>query len=235
MSQWLSEITDGSRTHLQVGTCTRHTLFAILPDIWASGVICVSKAQGFAPEILHMGLVSNLSYMDHNKTKLRVKDPFGGHAINSDVALVLGNTASSKKSHTENYLKKLVTHHPDNQNKNLSKVSLGNGTIKGIRSALEKVSYASIVSSEPTHTIRTPYLEEPDGCQLLPRTMLNTWAQGEEDESGTGNGIMHIKEYKFIFCVNWTAQRRGVHLSASAARFSEADVNGVFSWECHGR
>ena len=91
----------------------------------------------------------------------------------------------------------LVNNHPDNTNKKLSQVSLGNGTIKGIRSALEKVKYAGIVSSEPTHTIRTPYLEEPDGCQLLPRTMLNTWTQGEDDESGIGNGMTHIKEYKF--------------------------------------
>ena len=97
-------------------------------------------------------------------------------------------------------VKKLVDNHPDNMNKKLSQVSLGNGTIKGIRSALERVTYAGIVSSEPTHTIRTPYLEEPDGCQLLPRTMLDTWTQGEEDESGTGNGIAHVKEYKFI-CV----------------------------------
>ena len=25
--------------------------------------------------------------------------------------------------------------------------------------------------------------------------MLNTWTQGEEDESGTGNGITHLREY----------------------------------------
>ena len=159
-------------------------------------MICVPKAQGFAPELLHMGLVSGVSYMDHNETKLRVKGPFDGHAIKSDIEVVLGNTTRSKKSYMENYLKKLVSHHPDNQNKNLSKVSLGNGTIKGIRTGLEKVNYASITSFEPTHTIRTPYLEEPDGSQLLPRTIFNTWTQGEEDESGTGNGITHLKEYK---------------------------------------
>ena len=93
--------------------------------------------------------------------------------------------------------KNLVNNHPDNLNKKLSQASVGNGTIKGIRTALEKVKYAAVVSSEPTHTIRTPYLEEPDGCQLLPRTMLNTWTQGEDDESGTGNGMTHIKQYKF--------------------------------------
>ena len=51
----------------------------------------------------------------------------------------------------------------------------------GIRSALERVNYVGIVSSEPTHTIRTPYLAESDGRQLLPRTMLDTWIQGEDD------------------------------------------------------
>ena len=136
--------------------------------------------------------------MDHNETKLRVKGLLDPHAINSDVAVVIGNTASSKKSHLDDMAKKLLAHHPDNLNKSLSKVSLGNGTIKGIRAALEKVHYAGIVSSEPTHTIRTTFLEEPDGCQLLPRTMLNTLTQGEDDESGTGNGITHIKEYKFM-------------------------------------
>ena len=197
MSRWLSEIKDDSRTHLQVATCTTFSLFDVMPDIWSSSVICLSKVQGVAPEILHMALVSNLSYMDHNETKLRVKGPLEQHSINSDVAVCIGNTVSSKKSYLENTCKNLVNNHPENLNKKLSQASVGNGTIKGIRTALEKVKYAAVVSSEPTHTIRTPYLEEPDGCQLLPRTMLNTWTQGEDDESGTGNGITHIKEYKF--------------------------------------
>ena len=97
-------------------------------------------------------------------------------------------------------MKKLVSHHPDNQNKNLSTVSLGNGATKGIRTALEKVNYANLTSSEPTHTIRTPDLEELDGSQLLPRTMLSTWTQGEDDKSGTGNGL----QVKNI--MNWTDQ-----------------------------
>ena len=58
------------------------------------------------------------------------------------VAVTIANTASSKKSHLENMVKKLVNHYPDNMNKKLSQVSLGNGTIKGIRSALERVHYA---------------------------------------------------------------------------------------------
>ena len=116
MSRWLSVIKDDSRTHVHVGTCTSHRLFDILPDIWASAAICVSKAPGFASEMLHLGLVSNLSYMDHNETKLRVKGPLDGHAINSDVAVVIGNTVSSKRSQLDNDVKKLVTHHPENQN-----------------------------------------------------------------------------------------------------------------------
>ena len=138
--------------------------------------------------------------MDHNETKLRVKGPFDGHAINSDIAVVLGNTASSKESHMENYLKKLVSHHPDNQNKNVSKVSLGNGTIKVIRTALEKVNYASITSSEPTHTIRTPYLEEPDGSQLLPRTMLNAWHQGRKTSPGLAMALRISEITRLNYC-----------------------------------
>jgi len=98
----------------------------------------VAKSQGFAQELFHLGLVSNLTLLDHNETKLRVKGPSDVHAIISDIAVVLGNTASSKKSHMENMLKRLVSQHPDNQNKNIPKVSLGNGTIKGVRTALEK-------------------------------------------------------------------------------------------------
>ena len=106
-----------------------------------------------------MALLSNLSYMDHNDTKLCIKCPLDEHSINSDVAVIIGNTSSSNKSHFEHMVK--------------------------------------IVSSEPTHIIRTEYLEEPDGCQLLPRTMLNTWTQGEDDESETGSVMTQIKQSKF--------------------------------------
>ena len=93
----------------------------------------------------------NLLFVDHNETKLQVKGPSDQSAIISDIAVVLGNTASSKKSHMENMLKRLVSQHPEIQNKNLPKVSLGNGTIKGVRTALEKVNTAIITSSTPKH------------------------------------------------------------------------------------
>ena len=96
-------------------------------------------------------------------------------------------------------LKRLVSRHPEIQNKNIPKVSLGNGTIKGVPRPLEKVNSAIITSSQPSHTIRTPYLEDPDGSQPLPRTMINTWTEGEDDESGTGKGMTHLKDYKFRF------------------------------------
>ena len=100
-----------------------------------------------------------------------------------DIAVVLGYTVSSKISHMEHSLKRLVSRPLEIQNKYISKVY---GTIKGVRTALEKVNYAIMTSSEPTHTIRTPHIEDHDGSLLLPRTMINTWTQGDDDESGTG-------------------------------------------------
>ena len=76
MFGWLSEIKDDSRTHLQVATCTTFSLCDVMPDIWVSSVLCLSKAQGFAPEILHMALVSNLSFMDHYETNFACQRSF---------------------------------------------------------------------------------------------------------------------------------------------------------------
>ena len=104
-----------------------------------------------------------------------------------DIAVVLGYTVSSKISHMEHSLKRLVSWPLEIQNKYIPKVLLGNGNIKGVPRPLEKVIYGTITSSEPTHTIRTPYLEDHDGSLLLPRTMINTWTQGDDDESGTGS------------------------------------------------
>ena len=116
MSRNLSVIKDDSRTLLHVGTSTSHRLFDILPDTWASAVICVLKAPSFAAELLHVGLVSNLSYLDDNETKLWVNSPLDGHAINSDVVDVIGNMFSFKRSHLPDYDKKLVARHLENQN-----------------------------------------------------------------------------------------------------------------------
>ena len=72
---------------------------------------CLSQAQGFAPEILHMALLSNLTYMDHNDTKLCIKCPLDEHSINSDVAVIIGNTSSSNKSHFE-HMVRIVSSEP---------------------------------------------------------------------------------------------------------------------------
>ena len=65
--------------------------------------------------------------------------------------------------------------------------------------ALQKVNYAIIISSEPTHTVRTPYLEDADGSQLLLRTFINTWTQGEDDASVMGKRMTHLKDYMYRF------------------------------------
>ena len=93
-----------------------------------------------------------------------------------------------------------MSQHPEIQDENIPMVSLANGTIKRVRMALQKTTYANITSSELIHIIRTPYLEDLEVAQLLPRTLINTWTQGEEeDESGTGNGMMYLNDYKFKF------------------------------------
>ena len=88
-------------------------LHDILPDTWASAVITVAKAQGFHPEMFHLGLVSNLSFMDYHLTKLRITGPSDQHAIISDIAVVLGSSASCKKSHMEKVLNRFLIEHSD--------------------------------------------------------------------------------------------------------------------------
>ena len=60
----------------------------------------------------------------------------------------------------------------------------------------------SIVLSEPTHTIRTPYLVESEGCQFWPVTKIDTWIQGEND-----NGVRaHLCQVMEVIC---QAQKQG--------------------------
>ena len=56
-----------------------------------------------------------------------------------------------------------------------------------------------IISSEPTAIVRTPYLEDPDGSQLSLCPFINTWTQGQDDVSGMGKRMKHLKDYMFWF------------------------------------
>ena len=64
----------------------------------------------------------------------------------------------------------------------------------GICSALKMGNYLSIVSSEPTHTIRTPYLVESEGCQFWPVTMIDTCIQ-EENDNGVRAHLCRVMEF----------------------------------------
>ena len=63
----------------------------------------------------------------------------------------------------------------------------------GICSALKMAKYAGIVSSEPTHTIRTPYLVESEGCLFWPVTMIDTCIQ-EENDNGVRAHLCRVME-----------------------------------------
>ena len=144
------------------------------------------------PEMFHLGLVSNLSFMDHHLTKLRITGPSDQHAIISDIAVVLGNTASSKKSHMENMLNGFLIQHSDFDGYSSPTVSLANGNIKRVRRCLQQTRSANLTSSDPIHIIRTPYLEAVDSAHCLLRTLINTWTQGEEDELGMAHGNRNL-------------------------------------------
>ena len=96
--------------------------------------------------MFHLGLVSNLSFMDHHLTKLRITGPSDQHAIISDIAVVLGNTASSKKSYMENMLNGFLIQHSDFDGYSNPMVSLANGNIKRARRCLQQTRSANITS-----------------------------------------------------------------------------------------
>ena len=121
----------------------------------------------FFPELFHLGLVSNLSFLVHHQTKLRVTGPSDQHAIISDIAVVLGNTASSKKSHMENMLKGFLIQHPDFDGYSIPMVSLANGNTNRVPRCLQETRSANTTSSDPIHIIRTPYLEDVESAQCL--------------------------------------------------------------------
>jgi hypothetical protein len=137
--------------------------------------------------------------MDHHLTKLRIKGPSDQYAIMSDIAVVLGSSASCKKSHMEKVFNNLLIQHSDLDVYNSPAVSLGHGNIKRVRRCLQQTRSANITSPDPIHIIRTPYLKDYDSGHLLPRTLINTWTQGEEDEFVMNQGKMNLKDYKFKF------------------------------------
>ena len=146
MTEWLDEIVADKRSYPEASQCIQLSLYDFMPRAWVDALMCLTKAQGFAPELLHQSRMSNLSFLEHHATKLRAKGPDEENAIMSDIAVVLGNKASPKNSTMERMLKRLCTKHPMSLNKSMGKVSCGNGTIKGVRTALEKCSMAMITS-----------------------------------------------------------------------------------------
>ena len=108
--------------------------------------------------------MSNLSFVDHHLTKLRITGPSDQHAIISDIAVMLGNTASSKKSHMENMLNGFLIQPSDFDGYSSPTVSLANGNIKGVRRCLQQTRSAIITYSDLVHIIRTPYLLDVDSA-----------------------------------------------------------------------
>ena len=105
-----------------------------------------------------------------------------------DIFVALGFMVSSKISHVEHSLNRLVSRPLEIQNKYIPKVLChATAPVMGVPRRLENVIYVIITSSEPSHTIRTPYLEDNDGSLLLPFTMINTWTQGDDEEPLTGS------------------------------------------------
>ena len=120
------------------------------------------------------------------------------------------------------------------QNKNIPKLSLGKGTIKVVRMALHKVNLLIIISSEPTPTVRTSYLEDPDGSQLLLCTFINTWTQGQDDVPVMGKSMKHLKDYMFLFLLIGQLKVFEYIFRPQHRGFSESNDDVALPRECHG-
>ena len=193
----LDAIAKDDRTHRELATDPDFSIGALYPVPIAMVVKTIAVAEGWSPECLAACLLSNMAFLEHQRTRLAVQSS-AIHAVSPNIPIVIGASSSARKSSLLKFTTDLlVTEDCPCDGIASRSVFLVDATLRGIRNALVSFSRCSVSSDEIVNTYHTPWSETSTGVNYLSRSKLNTYLNCERDDVITATSTTHIQDYAF--------------------------------------
>ena len=194
---WLESIHADERTHRQLALDPMYTLREVTPSVFADAVLTMARSQGWSAECLHACLRSNLSWLENPDSRLRTR-PGDTHSVNTDIPVFIGQPVSTKKSSMVEYTKHQLLVANPKAPKYMKDVFHNDGTLKAQRLALQTHRRLSLSSDEVTATYDCGgWSEKEPGIHFVNRNKINTFTQGEADDSMVAAGATNLSHYRF--------------------------------------
>jgi hypothetical protein len=199
--QMLDEITADTRSHIDVAGDLGFTLEGLVPQPFLKSIDTICKREGWSPEGLHQGLLTNIGWLEATDTRLILRQG-DDHTRSTAVPGFGAMPPSYRKSSEHKFIVRRsvdVENAPDEIRQGLCQVR--EGTLRGHRTNLYNYSRSGIATDEASTTYKTRQTEDTQSLHLQSRGVMCTFVNCERDACVTGAQPDHNDSYNFYHSV----------------------------------
>ena len=120
------------------------------------------------------------------------------HSIPPSKAVMLGGSASSRKSRASDLCNDFITKsaYAPVELKD-QRAYMAEATLRGLRNCILQTHRAAFTTDEIMNALSTPWSDCQSVAHFIPKSKLCTYTQGERDDVVTANGPVHLRHYAF--------------------------------------
>lgn len=220
---WLSAALADPSDHHRLANDFAFSTRDMLPVPFEASLRTICRKEGWEPETLMAPFLSNIGWMEHPSTRLRLP-PDEEHRRGCIVQIVCAGDPSMRKSSLKEFTSKTLLSHADVPPViRAGDATSTDATIKGIRASLKEHGRGGIISDEIATTYAVTSGRDARNCGLHygNKEKMCTWLNCEDDKNATGEGYTALSDYAFLHQVYGQVSLCEFVLQPTASMFSK--------------
>ena len=194
--QWLGEMLADPRDHKEVGMDPSFSIRLLLPRPFRTAVVAVASREGWQPEALMQGIMSNAGWSEHHATVLK-ETADETHSRKPTIAIFGAAMPSTRKTSLARFVSVSLLDDTD-EGRQLQACTCGDATLRGLLNCISTHERSGLVNDEITTAYDTTFSQGSRGCHYAGKPTMLKFVNGERSITMTGHGTVNLGTYGFL-------------------------------------
>ncbi|CAK0795779.1 unnamed protein product, partial [Prorocentrum cordatum] len=194
--QWLGEMLADPRDHKEVGMDPSFSIRLLLPRPFRAAVVAVASREGWQPEALMQGIMSNAGWLERHATVLK-ETADETHSRKPTIAIFCAAMPPTRKTSLARFVSVSLLGDTD-EGRQLQACTCGDATLRGLLNCISTHERSGLVNDEITTAYDTTFSQGSRGCHYAGKPTMLKFVNGERSITMTGHGAVNLGTYGFL-------------------------------------
>jgi len=191
---WLHEMMEDARDHRALGMAAEFSIRLLVPKPFRTAILAVASREGWQPEAVMQGVMSNINWFEHHATQLK-ETARESHSRKATIPMFGAGQPSTRKTSLAAFISRELHDVPGVPDEGCR---CSDGTMRGFLNCIASYSRGGLVTDEITTSYETSLAQSVKGVHLVGKPKVNTFVNGETSITMTGHGTVNLGTYAFL-------------------------------------